>query len=178
MKFRVKTKDDRLYIKVKTVRKEDFNSVEMYYFASKSFPFFLCPIQEKKNTVIFSGPKGIPLKDYLEHGVTQGDFFSLIRQITDVTLWLKKEMFAVNRVVWDLRYIYITERTKEIRMIFVPVEQRTDPREILVFFVRMMNTLRPSSERDHEYLEKFYRFLKTQQSYEPVRIDRYLSQYA
>ncbi|MBO4888410.1 MAG: hypothetical protein J5589_08885 [Firmicutes bacterium] len=177
MKFRAKTKDDLLYIKVKTPRKDDLNSAEMYYFASRSIPSFLCPVQEKKNTVIYSGPKGIPLKDYLERGVTHNEFFSLIRQITGATLRLRKEMFAINRVIWDIRYVYISERTKEIRLIFVPVEQKKDPKEILVFFVHMMNTLRLSSGKDREYLEDFYRFLKTQQSYEPVRIDRYISQY-
>ena len=177
MKFREKTQEDRLYIKVKTTEKEGINSAEMHYFASKSLPFFLCPVQEKKNVIVYSGPRGIPLKEYLEHGVTQDEFFSLIRQITTATVRLQKEMFAINRVVWDVRYVYITEQTNEVRLIFVPVEQEEDGRAILVFFVRMMNTLRPSSGKDHVYLEKFYRFLRTQRSYEPVQIDHYIDQY-
>ena len=174
MRVKAKTKENRLSVRVTFSRKEEINRAEMSYFASQHFRHFLYPVQEKKRVVEYSGSNGVPLMDYLDQPISQYDFFSLIEQIADVTRVLKRHQFSPGRVLWNLEHIYINELTRDIQLIYLPIEQDENDTQILVFFVRIMNALRLSPGQDTSFLKKFYRFLQTQHTYQPEEIEHYI----
>ena len=174
MRLTESRKGNLLTVHVKFSRKEEINSAELSYFSSKSFKAFLRPVQERKKLIVYKGLNGISLLEYLKRPMSETDFFSLIEQITDATIELRNHQFPLTRVIWNMEHVYINDLTKEIELIYVPTEQKVSDTQILVFFVRIMNTLQPTDSQDCEYLRKFYRFLQTQSSYQPEEIEGYI----
>ena len=87
---------------------------------------------------------------------------------------LRKNALPWDRVVWDIHRAYINENTKEVQLLFLPLEGEGLPRNIIGFFETLVYAAKPA-EGEGDYLAKFIYFLRCLPHYDSDRVETYIS---
>lgn len=173
-KYKAKTKDCHLTVKVKLSSSELINGNELGMFNQKYVRGFLKPSQIKKNVILYSGPIGISLRNRLAKPIAKYDFFFIVEQIVDTIRKLQNGNVPWNRVVWDLNYVYINEQTRELQFIFLPLQNNTAGADLFGFLYSIIYSARPS-DQDTNYLSQFTYFVKSLKYFETDQIEKYIA---
>lgn len=173
-KYKTKTKDCHLTVKVKLSGSEFINSNELGIFNQKYVRGFLKPIQMKRNVVLYTGPVGISLHARMAKPIVKYDFFFIVEQVNDTIRKLQISNIPWNRVVWDLNHVYINEQTKELQFIFLPLQNNTVGADLFGFLYSIIYSARPS-DQDTNYLSQFTYFVKSLKYFDFDQIERYIS---
>lgn len=174
-KIKAKTKDCQLTVRVKLSMGSKINDNEFDFFSRKYLRGFLKAKRIKKSVIEYSGPVGISLYERLKKPISKYDFFFIIEQIVDASGKLQKNALPWNKVIWDINYAYINETTKEVRFIYLPLENNTYPADIIGFLERIIYSSNPIDDKDHDFISRFVYFLKSLPSYDPTKIEAYIN---
>ena len=175
MKIKAKTKDYQLIVKVKLSFESTINEQELDFFSRKLFRGFLKPKITKRNVIDFTGPVGISLYDRLRKPISKYDFFFIIEQIVDATQKLQKNNFMWNKVIWDIKYSYINEATKEVQFLFLPladIKQATG--DVRSFIESVIYSAQPVGEHDTDFVSRFSYFLQSMSGFDPGKVEEFI----
>ena len=173
-KYKAKTKDCHLTVKVKLVGGEDINGSELGLFNQKYVRGFLKPSQIKKNVILYSGPVGIDLHSRLAKPIAKYDFFFIVEQVVDTIRKLQTGNIPWNRVIWDLNHVYINEQTRELQFIFLPLLNNTAGADLFGFLYSIIYSARPS-DQDTNYLSQFTYFVKSLKYFDADQIEKFIA---
>lgn len=174
LKIKFKTKDCHLAAKVKFSSDLNFDSQELDSFSRKLVRGFLKPRIIKPNVIEYSGPIGTTLYDRLSKPISKYDFFFLIEQVVDATRKLQKYDSPWNNVIWDLRYSFVNETTKEVQFIYFPTINNTRSANIMGFIESIIYSANPIGENDTDFVSRFVYFLKDLKQYDPQQIEDFI----
>lgn len=175
IRYKEKTKDCQLSVKVRLSFGSAVNSQELTLFAQKNISGFLKPRQIKSGVIEYSGPVAVSLFERLAKPVSRYDFFFLIEQIVDATQKLQKNAFSWNKVVWDLHHAYVNETTREVRLLYLPLADTTGAGNVTEFIERMIYSAKPADERDNDFVSRFVYFFKSLPHYDPAKIEDFIA---
>lgn len=175
IRYKEKTKDCQLLVKVKLPFGSSVNSNELNMFAQKCLRGFLKPKLVKSSTIEYTGPIAISLYERLERPISKYDFFFLIEQIIDATQKLQRNAFPRNKVVWDLRHAYINETTKEVQLLYLPLGETSGSADISRFIENIIYSAKPFDERDNGFVSRFVYFFKSLPHYDPAKIESFIA---
>lgn len=175
MKFKAKINDYKLTVKVKFSSQLSVNEKELGLCSQQIIRGLLKPNLIKKNVIEYSGPAGITVEEKLKKPISKYDFYYILEQISITAKKMQKAKLPWNRVVWDIKNAYINEVTKELKLIYFPVNSMSLPNSSVMAFVeRIVYTSRPVIENDVDYISKFACFLRTMEGYDPDKIESYI----
>ena len=126
MRYKAKTKDCHLIVKAKASWGEEIDEKALDAFARIYLRGFLKPKVIKKNVIEYSGPVGISLYERLKKPVSKRDFLFIMEQIVVAVQKIQSNNLALNKVVLDIRYVFINDVTKEIQFLYVPSSKDVD----------------------------------------------------
>lgn len=172
--YKVKSKDFILTVKVKFPSNSNLNERELDFFSRKLFRGFFKPQKLKKNILLYTGPVGISLYERLKRPISKYDFFFIIEQIVDSSLKLQKNGFPWNKVVWDIQHSFINETTKEVQLIYLPIDNFSAGNNILTFIESIIYSSKPFDEHDPDFISRFVYFIKSLPGYDPGKIESYI----
>lgn len=175
MKIKAKTKDFQLMVRVKLSFGSTINEQELDFFSRKLFRGFLKPKVIKRNVIDFTGPVGIMLYDRLRRPISKYDFFFIIEQIVDATQKLQKNNFMWNKVIWDIKYAYINEATKEVQFLYLPltdIKQSTG--DVRSFIESIIYSAQPVGEHDTDFVSRFSYFLQSMNGFDPGKVEDFI----
>lgn len=175
MKIKAKTKDFQLTVRVKLPFGSTIDEKELDFFSRKLFRGFLKPKPVKRNVIDFTGPVGIMLYDRMRKPISKYDFFFIIEQIVDATQKLQKNNFMWNKVIWDIKYAYINEATKEVQFLFLPladVSQSTG--DVRSFIESIIYSAQPVGELDTDFVSRFSYFLQSIKGFDPNKVEEFI----
>lgn len=175
IRYKEKAKDCQLLVRVKLPFGKAVNGNELNLFAQKCIRGFLKPKLIKNNTIEYTGPIAVSLFERLEKPISKYDFFFLIEQIIDATQKLQRNAFPWNKVVWDLRHAYINETTKEVQLLYLPLEEISGSADISGFIENIIYSAKPVDERDTGFVSRFVYFFKGLPHYDPTKIEAYIA---
>lgn len=174
MKYKAKTKDCHLLVKVKTSIGEKIDTKELDRFARVYLRGFLAPKNIKNNQAEYSGPVGIPLSERFSKPISKRDFFFIIEQVVVAIQKLNANQFQVHNLNMDLSHIYINKITKEIHFIYIPVISKKYNPNIIEMLETMIYSSRPMEDRDTEYVSRFKYFLNNLNPIDFDKIEKYI----
>lgn len=175
MKVKVKIKDCQLKVKVRLPFKTHVNQHELEFFSSRLFRGFLRPKTVKRNTVTYYGPIGISLFDRLQKQITRVDFFFVMEQIVDAIQKLQKNSFLLDRVVWDVKYSYINEATKELQLIYLPLEEMNyQYGDVRKYVEDIAHLAKPVGDQDKDFVARFSYFLRSMSDFDANKVEDYI----
>ena len=174
MKISAKTKDYHLLVKIKASFRERFDENALKAFARSNLRGFLKPQEIKKNAVEYSGPIGISLYERLKKPITKRDFLFIMEQIVAAAQKIGGSGLRMEHVIWDLNSAFINDTTKEMQLIYAPMEGSSNSADVVAFMESIIYSATPAAEKDTEYISRFVYFLKGQKSFSPDALEQHI----
>lgn len=175
MKYKAKTKDCHLLVRAKTSFGESIDENTLGVFARLYLRGFLKPKLIKRNVIEYSGPVGISLYERLKRPITQRDFLFIVEQLVVAVQKINANKLSLNRVILDIRYIYINDVTKEIQWLFVPTTNEQQNAGVIALMESIIYSVVPASEKDSELVSRFTYFLKGQKTFSPEAVEKFVA---
>lgn len=175
MRYKAKTKDCHLIVKAKASWGEEIDEKALDAFARIYLRGFLKPKVIKKNVVEYSGPVGISLYERLKKPVSKRDFLFIMEQIVVAVQKIHSNNLALNKVVLDIRYVFINDVTKEIQFLYVPSSKDVENPGVVAFIESIVYSVIPAAEKDTEFVSRFIYFLKGQKAFKPELVEKYIA---
>lgn len=178
-KYKTKTKECQLIVKVKLPSGEKINERELDFFTRKYIRGLLKAKMVKKfgfTSIEYTGPIGISLFERLEKPITKYDFLFIIEQIVDMTQKVQMNSMSINKVIWDIHNIFINETTREVQFIYLPLENIEKEADILGLIDSVVYSVKPIQEQSTDYISRFVYFMKGLTKYDADQIERFILQ--
>ena len=176
IKYKAKTKDCLLTVKVKLPLGSSLNERELDFFSRKLLRGFFKPQVLKKNLIVYTGPVGISLYERLQKPISKYDFFFIIEQIVDASMKLQKNGLPWNKVVWDLQHTFVNETTKEVQLIYLPLDTVPADNSIMDFIENIIYSAKPFDEHDPDFVSSFVYYIKALPGYDPNKIEKHIAE--
>ena len=173
-KYKVKTKDCQLTVKVRLSFKEKLNERQLDFFSTKYIRGLLKAKVIKKGLIEYTGPLGISLYERLKKNVTKYDFLFIMEQIVDTVQKLNANSLIVNNVVFDIKNVFINETTKEMQFIYLPLEDHVNSTSVMDFVEQIIYASVPAEEKDTEYISRFVYFIKSLKNFDTEKIEKFI----
>lgn len=172
-KFKAKTSGCQLIVKVRLSLSEKLDENELNNFSRKYVRGLLKVNKINKNKIEFLGPVGISLYERLKKPISKYDFFFIMEQFADLSRKMTQMQLTVNRIIFDIKNIYINEQTKELQFIYLPL-QETQNVDLLDSMYNIIYSVKPIAEQDENYVSRFTYFLRGLSRFEPDKIESYI----
>jgi|GEM_PF-4225401 len=184
MKIKAQVRDGYLRVTVFKSPGLKWQQAELESFRNLRILGFLRPERVKGN-LLFLGPRGITLRQYLEKPISRYDFFQLVEQIFDASIRLISNDFRLSQVRWSLDEMYINELTKELALLYVPVwheaawqegeeEPLSQHPEAFRLLYELMYSVKAPETENLQYLGDLDRFLREQACFNPWALEGYV----
>ncbi len=173
-KYKAKTKGCQLIVKAKLSNGEKIENHEFDCFSRKYIRGLLKARLVKKNTIEYVGPVGITLYERLKKPFSKYDFLFMMEQVVDVIQKINVNGLLANKVVFDIKNVYVNEITKEIQFIFLPLEQQETEANLMKFIENIIYSTKPMEEEDTNYISRFVYFVKELQKFDADKIEKYI----
>lgn len=174
IRFKAKLKDSHLVVRAKLSFNDVINGTELGYVSNTYIRGFLRAKQVKRNVIEYTGPVGIPLVNRMKKPISQYDFFFIMEQIVDATQKLQRHNLLPGKVVWDIRYVYINEATKELQLIYTPLTT-AQPTNIIAFMESIIYATIPMADQNSDYISQFLYFLNSLPGFNAEKIEQYIA---
>lgn len=171
VKFKSKIKNSTLYVRSKLSKEEEINEKELNFLSNNFIRGFLKPELIKRKTIEYTGPAGISLYDHIKEPISKYEFFVLIEQIIEIVRKIERKNLFLNKVVFDMRYIFINKATKELQFIYLPLVSTHYSVDVLGFIESVIYLLNPLKEQNTDYLTDFSFTLKDMKSFDADLIE-------
>lgn len=176
-KYKSKTKDCRLIVKVRLSSGEKIDRREWENFTRKGLRGLLKARMLKKLggvSLEYTGPIGISLFERLKKPVSKYDFLFVIEQIVDMVQKVEMNSMSVNKIVWDIHQVYINETTREVQFLYMPLETLPEGIDILKFIEDIIYSMTPMPEQNSDYIPKFVYLLKGLNGFDAEKIEQFI----
>lgn len=173
VKFKAKTKNGKLIVKAKISSDGQINAQEIETLSAKVIRGFMQPKQVRKNVIEYSCAAGVSLYEHLKKPISKYEFFYIMAQIIDCTRKIENNNLFLDKLILDLRYVYINETTKEVQFIYIPTVSNHTFVDVIGFIKSIIYSVR--SEENTDYISQYTDFIKSLDSFNPDKIDEYIS---
>lgn len=173
-KYKVKTRDCQLIVGVRLSLKEKINVTQLDFFSNRYIRGLLKAKMIKKSHIEYYGPIGISLYDRLKKPISKYDFLFIMEQVVDTVQKLNANSLIINNVVFDIKNVFINETTKELQLIYLPLENVQKETDIIGFMEQIIYASKPQQENDMEYISRYVYFIKSLTKFDADMIEKYI----
>lgn len=174
MRITAKIKDCRLIVRVKGSFGEKFDSRAVDAFALTYLRGFMRPKLVKSNVIEYTGPMGISLYERLKRPITKRDFLFIMEQVAVAVQEICNHKLYLKKLLLDIRYCYINETTKEIQMLYVPVETTFVQHDVNSFIDSIIYRTIPAGGEDADTVSRFVHFIRSMKRFDPDTVEEFI----
>lgn len=175
VKLKIKDKSGQLIVRAKFSRDEEISNREIEQFSKKFIRGFLKPHQLKSKIIEYTGPESMALFEYLKLPVSKYEFFYIMAQIVQATNRLARADLFLNKLMMDMRYVFINKMTREIHFIYLPIVTSNYCVDVLGFIEAIVYSLVPNPTENTEYIAQFMDFIKSLSGFSADAIQSYIA---
>lgn len=175
-KYKEKTKNCQLVIKVKLSYGEKLNEAEWDICSRNCIRGLLKAQILRKRVLEYTGPLGISLSERLKKPISRYDFFFIMEQIVDLIQKLRSNHLSFHSVIFDLHHVFINEITKEILFLYLPLENSKMKVDVRTFMESIIYNMIPEQNHNSNYISKFIYFLKGLETFNAEKMEQYIFQ--
>ena len=158
MKFKTKIKDGRLFVQIKSNR--TINLRELNLISQKNIRGVLRPYKIDKSKVVYAGPVSISMTERIKKPISKYEFFYIMLQIARVISAVEGNQLSPQNIIFDLRYVYINEHTKEMQFIYAPLAENGYQNSALNFMEAIIYLSTAEQNQNTDYIARFHCFIK------------------
>lgn len=147
---------------------------ELVFFERRCPRGFLKILENKKKKLEYIGPNAISIYERLKKPISSYEFFMIIEQVAYSTLLLQKNELMWNKVVWDVKNVFINQNTKEIQLIFLPFSKFSYTSATVMDFLNTVSSLAFPEESNADFVSKFSFFIRGMKWYDPNALEKYV----
>ena len=155
MKFKAKTKDCQLIVKVKTSFGEVIDEKELDRFSRVFLRGFLKPKLIKRNQIEYTGPIGVNLYERLKKPITKREFLFIIEQVVVAVHKLQTNSMPLNNFIMNMQNVFFNEATKEVQFLYVPTTTGQQNSNVIEFIETIVYSTKPADEKDSDFVSRF-----------------------
>ena len=175
MKFKAKTKECKLIVRVKTSGHENIDVLELDRFGRVFIRGFLKPKLIKNNLIEYTGPVGVSLYDRLRKPITKRDFLFIMEQIVVAVQKLNANNFPINNLIVTLHNIYINEATKEVQFIYIPLKFVQSNTNLIDLIESIVYSVKPTEDRDSDFASRFIYHFKSLNNFDINKVESFIA---
>ncbi len=173
-KVKVKVKDNRLYINVKLVRGEIINDREFEFFNRKYVRCLMEGKLKRKNHIEYTGPVARSLYGVLSKQISKHEFFLIISNVIDAEKKVNESGLAPNKILYDIKYVFYNELTKEMQFIYLPLDTAKGKSDIMRFIDNIVYSVRPANDSEASFVTDFIHFVRSLKTDDLSQIEAYI----
>ncbi|MDY4112435.1 MAG: FHA domain-containing protein [Roseburia sp.] len=173
-KIRVKANQSGLIVKIHLSADEEISQRDLEVMSREKLRGVLYPQKKRRNQIVCTGPVGTNLLALLERPISKYQFLYLMAQTINVTQKLQKSELFLNNLILDLRYVYMSEKTREVQFLYLPVVRNYVSIDVLAFMAAVAYRAIPAREEDMGYLPRFISFIKEQKKFDADTFEQFL----
>lgn len=174
MKIRAKNQDGRLMVSVILPLICKIKEEEIDVIKKNSIRGILRLEHHNRIMLNYTGPTGIPLKEYLKRSLSKYNYFSVIAQILELVKKIDFLNLKYENVIKDINHIYINEITNELQFIYLPVADAKDSMDIRKF-IEMLSFEAEFEDEDIDYVAEFVNYVNALKTPDIEAIEQYIS---
>lgn len=174
MKIKAKSKNLHLIVTAKMQFGEEIDERALDAFSRIYLRGFLKPKLLNKRTLECSGPIGISLAERFQKPVGQRDFLFIIEQLVLAIQKIQLNNLKLDMAVFDLRYVFINEVTKELQILYIPRSRGITNVSLMQFVENIIYSISPVDEKAAETISRFTYFIKNQTDFIPETVEKYV----
>lgn len=129
--------DDILSYDIALSKVDDF-AINMLKETSKDTNIAEIHYSKNKNKFIFSFEDYTPLSSVIENTIGTKEVLNILIQICDCINYSKISMLFENNLIFNIDYIFIDTNTNQLKMLYIPVQEKIDSINIKNFFKELM----------------------------------------
>ena len=175
IKYKAKVKEGRLKVKVTCSMKQHVEEQCLHGLMRMNVRGLLKVEQKNKHTLIYSGPQAISLVERMKNSISKHDFFFLVEQVVDITQKLAANGLAGDRLVLDVKNVFVNEITREMQFIYLPFSPNPLKENAMDLLESLIYSAQPMQEKDMEYVSRFVYFLKSLNGFDAEKIEKYVT---
>lgn len=175
-KFKTIVKGNLVVIRKKQRGKEQINDRELQIFEENLIPGLFRPKLEK-NKLIYTAPLGTSLEKYIKTNLTIHKLYSVVAQITELVKRIEKFNFNKDKLVLDIKLIYVKEMTGEIFVIYEPIVNKKDTVNLFAFLEELMEMIHSENRTLLEECRQFASFLSNPEHFKVDDIEAFILQH-
>lgn len=175
VKFKVKAKDCKLTIRIKTSFGKKIDENIMENFARSYLRGFFRPQTVKKRFAEYSGPVGVTLFEYLKEPISKRDFFFVIEHMVMAAQKLQMNQMALNGLILNVHNVYINKITKEVQFLYLPIVGGAEVPNFREFVETVLYSARPVLPEDVEAISRFAYFLNGLKFFDFSAIEKFIA---
>lgn len=128
--------------------------------------------ETRKRKVCYRGIRSVSLKDYLKNPISKFDFLFILAQFARLIKSAEDNNLPLSDISYDLSNCFLTEKTKELQLIFLPIKikgTRSLPNDFVEAFVYSSKSI-----DEEDYISTFAYFYRKQTGFNSKVIERYI----
>ncbi len=174
MKIRAKVKNNRLVVRMKFAPSETLSTRELESLGTREIQGILKPRQIRRNVLEYTGSSGIPFGKYLERTISKAEFYHFMIQIAEAVRKVREGNLFINRLVFDLRYVYVNEGTRDLLFLYVPMQSGYAGLGALKFMEEILYAAKIGEDTELS-IAKYRDFIRKQSDLDPDAIKAFIS---
>lgn len=174
MRIKAKTKNLHLIVTAKMQFGEEIDERALDAFSRIYLRGFLKPKLLNKRTLECTGPIGVSLAERFQKPVGQRDFLFIIEQLVLAIQKIQLNNLKLDMAVFDLRYVFINEVTKELQILYIPKSRGITNVSLMQFVEDIIYSISPADEKAAETISRFTYFIKNQTEFVPETVEKYV----
>lgn len=116
----------------------------------------------------------IPLKDFLQGEIDRSSVLKLCLSVTGAVQEIEAYMLETEKLLLDVRYIFVDIRRKEAGLIYLPVDEFSFKLSVKEFLLGMLSHMRYQLDEDLSYVAKLIGFINQAKSWGYEDLQRYI----
>ena len=147
---------------------------ELKVFEENLLSGFFRPQLEGKHKIIYTAPQSIPLRTYLEKGLTIHKLYNVLAQVVEITKKVDMYGFYLNNLVLDEQLIYVKEITGELYFLYEPLADRDNSTNVYAFLSDMISKLKSEEREVMEECKQVRAFLEDTGNYRIEQLEAFI----
>ena len=103
-----------------------------------------CKCNSSENYIVLTYviPATLPLEQFLNKQLYRGELLDILSNIVNQLIFLENNEMSNNKVMLNMRYMYIELSNMNVQLLYMPVEKKFADRSISEFFQLLINKVR------------------------------------
>lgn len=173
-KYKVSSNKSLIKITRKFWGKVPVSERELKVFEENLLPGLFRPQLEGKHKITYTAPIGIPLRTYMEKGLTIHKLYNVLAQAVEVTKKVDMYGFYLNNLVLDKQLIYVKEITGELYFLYEPLEGRDNSTNVYAFLSDTLSKLKIEAREVLEECKRVRAFLDDTANYRMEDLEAFI----
>lgn len=173
-KYKVASNKSLIKIIRKFWGKVPVNEREFKVFEENLLPGFFRPQMDGKHKIVYTAPISIPLRAYMEKGLTIHKLYNVLAQVVEVTKKIDMYGFYLNNLVLDEQLIYVKEITGELYFLYEPLEGRDNSTNVYAFLSDMLAKFKSDDREVMEECKRICTFLNDVGNYRTEQLETFI----